>query len=205
MHEGFLKAWDEIGETVFNAVKSASMRYPDYTIVATGHSLGAAVATLGAADLRISGFAVDLFTYGSPRVGNGVFADFVTRQPGLHYRVTHLDDMVPRLPPLMLGYRHAGIEYWLWNGTAKTTAYTAADVKICTGDANEDCNGGQHGHDSTAHAYYLEKMSGCDPDGGQGKTILHEVLNGLNVASDVADLLDLGDVLFRGREHKIIP
>ncbi len=92
-------------------------------MVATGHSLGGAVATLAAAYLRAAGNAVDLYTYGSPRVGNDAFANFVSAQAGLEIRVTHLDDPVPRLPPLLFSYRHTSPEYWLYDGGATTTNY----------------------------------------------------------------------------------
>jgi hypothetical protein len=129
--------------------------------VVTGHSLGGAVATLAAAYLRASGTAVSLYTYGSPRVGNAAFADFVSAQPGGEIRVTHLDDPVPKLPPLLFDYRHTSPEYWLSDGSATTTAYSVSDVVICTGDANTNCNAGTGGLDIEAHLYYLGPITGC--------------------------------------------
>jgi len=130
-------------------------------VVATGHSLGGAVATLAAAYLRAAGNAVDLYTYGSPRVGNDAFANFVSAQAGLEIRVTHLDDPVPRLPPLLFSYRHTSPEYWLYDGGATTTNYGVSDVKVCTGSANTACNAGTGGLDIDAHLYYLGPISGC--------------------------------------------
>ena len=76
-------------------------------IYVVGHSMGGAVATLCALDLLFT-FQLDpgrvrLYTYGSPRVGNQAFADFVRRkvpvgaQPALHVLLP------PRRPSLMLG------------------------------------------------------------------------------------------------------
>lgn len=90
---------------------------------------------------------------------------FVTAQPGSESRVTHLDDPVPRLPPIVLGYRHTSPEYWLSGGEANTTAYAAADVKVCDGFANVDCNAGTTGLDGDAHVYYFEHISGCGQEG----------------------------------------
>lgn len=161
IHTGFGAAWSEVSSAVTSGVAAAKKANPSYTVVATGHSLGGAVATLAAAYLRASGTAVDLYTYGSPRVGNDVFANFVSAQSGLEIRVTHLDDPVPRLPPLLFSYRHTSPEYWLSNGGATTTAYGVSDVKVCTGSANTDCNAGTGGLDIDAHLYYLGPITGC--------------------------------------------
>lgn len=146
---------------VKSGVAAAKKANPSYPVVATGHSLGGAVATLAAAYLRAAGTPVDLYTYGSPRVGNDAFANFVSGQAGLETRVTHLDDPVPRLPPLLFSYRHTSPEYWLSDGGATTTAYSVSDVKVCAGSANTDCNAGTGGLDIVAHLYYLGPISGC--------------------------------------------
>lgn len=162
MHTGFDAAWAEVSSAVMSGVAATRAAHPGYAVVVTGHSLGAAVATLAAAYLRAAAaVALDLYTYGSPRVGNGAFADFITAQPGLEVRVTHLDDPVPRLPPLLFGYRHTSPEYWLDDGTATTTDYGVADVEVCVGDANTQCNAGTGGLDVEAHLYYLGPICGC--------------------------------------------
>lgn len=58
------------------------------------------------------------FTYGEPRLGNKVFADWVMNLPGFPiHRTTFFDDLVPHLPPrkLDLGspwmFRHHAAEY----------------------------------------------------------------------------------------------
>jgi pimeloyl-ACP methyl ester carboxylesterase len=161
-HLGFLAAWNEVQLTVFTTVTALIAANPTYTIVVVGHSLGAGVGTLAAAHLRVAGFDADLYTYGSPRVGNEVLASFITSQTGgTEYRITHFDDPVPRLPPLLLGYRHTSPEYWLDDGNATTTAYGVSDVTVCTGTANITCNGGTTGFDITAHNYYFEPLDGC--------------------------------------------
>lgn len=149
-----------------SGVKAARAQYPSYKIVVTGHSLGGAIATVATANLRAAGIAnIDMYTYGSPRVGNAAFVDFVSAQPGLEIRVTHLDDPVPRLPPIIFGYRHTSPEYWLSTGDATTVNYGTADVKVCTGNANTGCNAGTLGLDADAHNYYLGPIAGCGPGG----------------------------------------
>ncbi|KAI1444830.1 alpha/beta-hydrolase [Annulohypoxylon stygium] len=164
-HAGFLTAYKEIASDVSAALKTAVAAQPTYKIIFTGHSLGGAVATIAAGYARKQGYAADLYTYGSPRVGNDAFVGFVTNQTGSEYRVTHLDDPVPRLPPIILDYRHTSPEYWLSDGTANTTSYAAKDIKVCAGFANTDCNAGTGGLDVDAHLHYFEAISGCGADG----------------------------------------
>ena len=51
-HSGFLDSWNSAKPQIQAAIASARQSFPAYKIVATGHSLGGAVATLAAADLR---------------------------------------------------------------------------------------------------------------------------------------------------------
>lgn len=49
VHSGFHGAWDEMADTVMATVQSLVAEYPTYSVTFTGHSLGAAIATLGCA------------------------------------------------------------------------------------------------------------------------------------------------------------
>lgn len=169
VHDGFSDAWDEVADATTAALNQALAANPSFKIISTGHSLGAAVATLAAANLRAQGYAIDLYTYGSPRVGNDVFVNFVNSQPGGEFRVTHTDDPVPRLPPIIFDYRHITPEYWLSTGDDTTDSYTVSEIEVCTGIANVDCNAGTSGLDITAHRNYLEPISGCAPSSFQWK------------------------------------
>ncbi|KAL5604177.1 hypothetical protein BROUX41_002158 [Berkeleyomyces rouxiae] len=162
VHDGFHWAWEETGSTVMAVVAAAKAAHPDYTVVATGHSLGAAVATIAAGYLRAAGFPCDLYTYGSPRVGNPAFVEFITNQAGAEYRVTKLNDPVPRLPPIFSGYRHTSPEYWIDDGSSSNTAYTGSDFTECLGFANTDCNAGTFGLSITAHLNYMQHTGSCD-------------------------------------------
>lgn len=55
VHTGFYESWQEIGSYAREYVKAAYALYPTYKLVTTGHSLGAAVATIAAAEFRIAG------------------------------------------------------------------------------------------------------------------------------------------------------
>ncbi|CAH0057455.1 unnamed protein product [Clonostachys solani] len=155
VHTGFSNAWDEMafGGAV-EAISDAIAANPDYTIVATGHSLGGAIASMAAANLRDTGFSVDLYTYGAPRVGNDVFNDFLIGLPGANYRVTNLDDPVPRVPFLCWGYRSISPEYWISKNYTEPD-YPLDNIKVCEGDANLECNGGTTGFNFISHGIYL--------------------------------------------------
>jgi triacylglycerol lipase len=101
VHQGFKTALDEVWEKKglldYLKTKDNSRR----TFWFAGHSLGAALATLAA--LRY-GQVRGLYTYGSPRVGDGDFKQAFSIPT---YRFVNHDDVVTRvpLPPL---YRHVG-------------------------------------------------------------------------------------------------
>ncbi|KAI0192175.1 lipase [Astrocystis sublimbata] len=163
VHSGFATAWDEISDTTLAAVKAAKDANPAYRIVFTGHSLGAAVSSLGAAYARQQGLEVDIINFGSPRVGNAAFAEFVSGQPGIEWRVTHLDDPVPRLPPIIFNYAHTTPEFWLSGGGAFKTDYTVDDIKICDGVKALGCNALTLGLNIVSHLFYLSPIAGCSP------------------------------------------
>ena len=78
-----------------------------------GHSLGAGMATIMASRCLHSVDLADpeeLYTYGSPRVGWGSYSQSLGVT---HRRWVNNNDIVARVPPAMLGYKHDGNEYYL--------------------------------------------------------------------------------------------
>lgn len=76
----------------------------------SGHSLGAAVATVVAGKCLLSYIRSEpeeLHTFGSPRVG---CRQFVGYAPLTHFRWVNVGDRVPRHPSVLGGYRHGGRE-----------------------------------------------------------------------------------------------
>ena len=99
VHRGFKEALDSIWPTL--AAELAAL--PGRTVWFTGHSLGAALATL-AAD-RFAGTRA-VCTFGCPRVGDAVFATaFNTKFSGRSLRYVNNHDVVTHVPP-PFGYRH---------------------------------------------------------------------------------------------------
>jgi predicted lipase len=60
VHTGFWQSWNESRLLVTQALQDLRKKYPDNKVITTGHSLGGAIATLAAAELRSSGILVDL-------------------------------------------------------------------------------------------------------------------------------------------------
>lgn len=165
VHAGFLNAWQNSEAAATAYIDASLAAHPGYSLVVTGHSLGAATATIAAAYLRKAGRPCDLYTYGSPRVGNAEFVqymDAVATNGSNNYRITHYDDPVPRIPPstVLLGsYRHLSPEYWL--KTENATSPGPSDFQVCQGIENGDCNAGTGGFDITAHKQYFGYLSAC--------------------------------------------
>lgn len=104
VHSGFQQA--------FLSIKDELLNLPvihDYPVFITGHSLGAALATLCTAYLSNIGINLDAcYTYGSPRVGNDEFAESLSDNN--IYRVINHCDIVTTVPfdLAVIQYRHAG-------------------------------------------------------------------------------------------------
>jgi hypothetical protein len=161
LHNGFLNSWGDVKQQTIIAVKAARATNPSYTVIITGHSLGGAIATVSGAYLRVAGIPCDINTYGSPRVGNSNFVNFVNSQAGAHYRVTHNFDPVSRYPSRLFGYSHSSTEFWLSTSSATTTSYDVADIKVCVGIESMDSNGSNLKLGLTPHSYYFQKVSEC--------------------------------------------
>ena len=81
VHRGFLRAFNSI----FDQLKSKTPYFKGTKkpVIVCGHSLGGAIATIAAVYLLEAGISqINLYTYGSPRVGDSDFAkQFVSRIP----------------------------------------------------------------------------------------------------------------------------
>jgi hypothetical protein len=98
---------------VIDALRSLVAAGTVNTLRITGHSLGAALATLLAIDVSGNGVFTGptVYTFASPRVGNKVFAGTYDDLVPTSWRVTNLNDIVPHLPPLLAGYVHVDAEF----------------------------------------------------------------------------------------------
>jgi pimeloyl-ACP methyl ester carboxylesterase len=102
VHRGFARAFDRVAAQIEQAVE----RLTSPPIV-TGHSLGAALATLAASRIPCR----RLVTFGSPRVGDQAFRESIAEHVVVD-RYQHCCDIVCQVPPPVL-CRHFGTLHYI--------------------------------------------------------------------------------------------
>jgi len=108
VHRGFKREVDELWPRLEQALVNNSR-----TLWFCGHSLGAAMAAICAGRCKLSYISSNpraLFTFGSPRVGSRRYVNYVQLET---YRWVNNNDIVTRVPPAWLGFRHKGDEVYL--------------------------------------------------------------------------------------------
>lgn len=165
---GFLEATQSMCKGVEAAVVKVLSIHVDARVVVTGHSLGAAMASLLLANGTVCsgldgqdqitfGHLVDLpvYTFGQPRVGNNHYAEWMTRHlfpSGEWYRVVHHDDPVPHLPTPLMGYQHQSGEVWY-----SESGIGRGQYEVCDGSGeDQQCSSGTMlSAEITDHLTYL--------------------------------------------------
>ena len=108
VHSGFQSALSA-GGVWDNAARYVAGIAGNQAIWFTGHSLGAALATLAFRNYRDgSGRRQALYTFGSPRVGDQLI--YCGGYPGNSYRIVNQQDAVPHVPTPPL-YGHVGLPF----------------------------------------------------------------------------------------------
>ncbi|RXH78455.1 hypothetical protein DVH24_001973 [Malus domestica] len=131
VHSGFLRAYDSVRIRIVSLMKLAIGYFDDiaepldkWHVYITGHSLGGALSTLLALELSSSQIAkrglisVTMYNFGSPRVGNKVFAEIYNKKVKDSWRVVNHRDIIPTIPRLM-GYCHVAQPVYLTTGDLK--------------------------------------------------------------------------------------
>jgi hypothetical protein len=154
IHTGFYNVYMElVGQGFRDAILDAVNAYPDSKIMVSGHSLGASIATLVAADMGYNyNMRTDnVITFGEPRLGTPAFASWYPNQVGTHWRVTHHRDVIPHVPLKMMGYHHVSTEIFY-----AAEDYHPDDYHVCDG-SGEDPDGidSLFGDEPNDHLHYL--------------------------------------------------
>jgi len=83
--------------------KAVMKNHSDYSVVFTGHSLGAALTVLAAVDAILSKWIehnrISVYTYGQPRVGNYELTSVLDESNVTLYRIINNRDPFPHAPP----------------------------------------------------------------------------------------------------------
>jgi predicted lipase len=144
VHTGFLESYMSVADQVVERVSALVKKYPSASILFTGHSLGGAMATFAAMDVKeklgLSNFMM-LYTFGSPRTGNKAWADYVMKlyAPSTNlFRIVHGKDMVPYLPQRLLDFTHVGTEIWYPRSDLSSTYKTCENGSGLA--ENSDCS-----------------------------------------------------------------
>jgi hypothetical protein len=127
VHRGFAQAllavWPQIAPRLQEIQRS---------LLFTGHSLGAALATLAASMHKPTA----VYTFGSPLTGDAKFADALEGVDVQRY--VDCCDVVTRVPPEMFGYQHVGMVQYIDRVGHRTTNPTQQDLHADRVQARED-------------------------------------------------------------------
>jgi predicted lipase len=159
VHEGFWEAYESIHIGIEFWIRQLLVLYPTASITVTGHSLGGAMATLCATEIKAgidTKLNVSLVTFGSPRVGNVDYSALFSTICNITWRVVHYRDIVPHLPPRssdVLQFWHVAQE--IWYDQENSSAYYVAD------QTGEDPNGSDSIWDPWSIPDHLDYFSFC--------------------------------------------
>ncbi|KAJ7080185.1 alpha/beta-hydrolase [Mycena belliarum] len=134
VHSGFQATFQRTADGLLAGVKTNLASTGVKKVVVTGHSLGAALATMTGAMIKGAvGPSVDVVvtTFGLPRGGNKAWADFLDSNVGVTF-VTNQNDPVPTVPPLTLGFTHSSGEIHIVDGSQ-------SNLVACPGQDNKHC------------------------------------------------------------------
>lgn len=151
IHKGFYEFLRNKCAYIIKETLNLHFKYPEYRLIVTGHSLGAALATLAGIELSLMEHDPLVVGYGSPRVGNTNFVKWVDNsvlsrvqvtvniaQTNMitngFIRVSHRGDLIPKLPPAPV-FRHTGIEYEIMK---KETPHERNDINRLDKKAEEE-------------------------------------------------------------------
>lgn len=117
VHHGFFDDVESISADLLQVIGNIqhSTLNSQRPIFLTGHSKGAAEATLFALELKRQKCNIaGIYLFGCPRVGNRSFRNiYDSTLYEETFRVVNENDIVPRVPGVLMGYKHVGQEMFL--------------------------------------------------------------------------------------------
>ena len=114
VHGGFQEEVNDLWPKVLAELEQNSQLKKPKNVYMCGHSLGAAMATISATRYEPKA----LFTFGSPRVGGRKFIKNIHCE---HHRFVNNNDIVTKVPPALLRFKHHGnLHYFNAYGQLRT-------------------------------------------------------------------------------------
>lgn len=114
VHGGFQDEVNDLWPQILAELEQNSQLKNPKDVYMCGHSLGAAMATISASRHQPK----ELFTFGSPRVGGRRFIKNVACE---HHRFVNNNDIVTKVPPAILRFKHHGtLHYFNAYGQLRT-------------------------------------------------------------------------------------
>ncbi|KAJ7503733.1 Alpha/Beta hydrolase protein [Mycena galericulata] len=154
---GFQQTFQRSADELLAGVKVGLQSTGVKTLVVTGHSLGAALATMtraiikGAVDPSVE---VVITTFALPRAGNKSWADFLDSEVRPESLPSPADDPVPVLPPMFLGFTQPSGEVHVVDGAEERFV-------ACPGQDNVHCVTGNSPFQFSAADHFGERYVGC--------------------------------------------
>ncbi|KAJ7173603.1 alpha/beta-hydrolase [Mycena filopes] len=137
VHSGFQQTFERTADGLLAGVMKGLADTGSTKVTVSGHSLGAAVATMTGAFIKASvdpSVQVTVTGFGLPRGGNQAWADFLDTELGVVY-MTNQNDPVPTVPPRALGFQHP-------SGEVHIVDDSQSNFVDCPGQDNENCSTG---------------------------------------------------------------
>jgi len=139
VHAGFQETFERTADSLLAGVLAGLNSTGVKKVVVTGHSLGAALATMTGAMIKDAvdpSVDVSVTGFGLPRGGNEAWANFLDSQVGVTF-MTNQNDPVPTVPPKFLGFQHSSGEIHIVDDTQQ-------NFVDCPGQDNANCATGNN-------------------------------------------------------------
>ncbi|KAL3898881.1 MAG: hypothetical protein SGCHY_002432 [Lobulomycetales sp.] len=139
VHFGIQAVYLSMRSSLREAFEQITARHQGAKIAITGHSLGGALASLFALEVAENYpnlvESTFLYTYGAPRIGNGLYADQIVQAFGDRvFRVTHRHDIVTQMPTTFMfgnNWQHFSVEY---------NVDSRFNIRRCRGREDRECS-----------------------------------------------------------------
>lgn len=120
VHSGFRGECDKL----WDGIKTHQAMHAGKKFYITGHSLGAAMATIATSRFEEFTKVEQLTTFGSPRVGTRSFVKHIETH---HMRYVNNNDIVTTVPLFLMGYKHHGnLQYINFYGNIRKLTFWQA-------------------------------------------------------------------------------